>query len=380
MEGDFLTYALNDSGKMVYVDDVPNGLACNCRCPKCHDLLVAKNGGEIKVHHFAHANGSECKGAYETALHIMAKEIIATEKTLMLPKYLLFNGKKFQQYPYYYEDDEVYECDYEEDEKVEAHKVHFKDVEIEERNDLSTLQPDCVGITDDGQRIHIEIVVTHEIDDAKFTKIKKHSINCIEIKIPRNFLLERQKLADYIINSTDGKRWINNPSTDNAIVNAKYDRQRKVIEDYRSSHPECRAIYSEKCEDCEIYPIQLANHFKNYINLFKGKLLSWANPLLELSPQEILDRNITFKRTSKGTGVYIGGHFHWIYPKDDDFESDDHYLLCNSTFKFLKNINTVCHQSIEDKEYSRTDCKFFGKQFEYKDQWYVFCSHKKWKK
>ena len=380
MEGEYLTYALNNSGKMVYVDDVPNGLACNCRCPKCHELLVAKNGGEIKVHHFSHANGSECKGAYETALHIMAKEIIATERTLMLPKYLLFNGKKFQQYPYYYEDDEVYECDYEEDEKVEAHKVHFKDVEIEERNDLSTLQPDCVGITDDGQRIHIEIVVTHGIDDAKFTKIKKHSINCIEIKIPRNFLLERQKLADYIINSTDGKRWINNPSTDNAIVNAKYDRQRKVIEDYRSSHPECRAIYSEKCEDCEINPIQLANHFKNYINLFKGKLLSWANPLLELSPQEILDRNITFKRTSKGTGVYIGGHFHWIYPKDDDFESDDHYLLCNSTFKFLKNINTVCHQSIEDKEYSRTDCKFFGKQFEYKDQWYVFCSHKKWKK
>ena len=380
MEGEYLTYALNNSGKMVYVDDVPNGLACNCRCPKCHELLVAKNGGEIKVHHFAHANGSECKGAYETALHIMAKEIIATERTLMLPKYLLFNGKKFQQYPYYYEDDEVYECDYEEDEKVEAHKVHFKDVEIEERNDLSTLQPDCVGITDDGQRIHIEIVVTHGIDDAKFTKIKKHSINCIEIKIPRNFLLERQKLADYIINSTDGKRWINNPSTDNAIVNAKYDRQRKAIEDYRSSHPECRAIYSEKCEDCEIYPIQLTNHFKNYINLFKGKLLSWADPLLELSPQDILDRNITFKRTSKGTGVYISGHFHWIYPKDDDFESDDHYLLCNSTFKFLKNINTVCHQSIENKEYSRNDCKFFGKQFEYKDQWYVFCSHKKWKK
>lgn len=176
MEGNFLTYALNDSGKMVYVNDVPNGLACNCRCPKCHESLVAKNGGEIKVHHFAHASGSECKGAYETALHLIAKEIIATEKSLMLPKYLLYNGKKFQQYPYYYEDDEVYECDYEEDEKVEAYKVHFKDVEIEERNDLSTLQPDCVGITDDGQRIHIEIVVTHGIDDAKFSKIKKHSI------------------------------------------------------------------------------------------------------------------------------------------------------------------------------------------------------------
>ena len=379
MEGDFLTYALNDSGKMVFVDDVPNGLACNCRCPQCHEPLVAKNGGEIKVHHFAHANGSECKGAYETALHIIAKEIIATEKTLMLPKYLLFNGSKFQHYPYFDEDDEVYECDYEEDEKVEAHKVHFIDVEIEDRNDLSTLQPDCVGITGDGQRIHIEIVVTHGIDEAKFTKIKNHRINCIEIKIPRNFLLDRQKLADYIINRTDGKRWINNPSTDNAILNAKYDRQRKSIEEYRSMHPEFKAICSYKCDNCEIYPIQLADHFKDYINMFKGKLLPWANPLLELSPQEILDRNITFKRTSKGTGVYIGGQFHWIYPKDGIFVSDDQYMLCNSTYKFLKNINTICVQSIEDKDYGRTDCNFFEEQFEYKDQWYVFCSHKKWK-
>jgi len=64
MEGDFLTYALNDSGKMVFVDDVPNGLACNCRCPQCHEPLVAKNGGEIREHHFAHASGSECEGAF----------------------------------------------------------------------------------------------------------------------------------------------------------------------------------------------------------------------------------------------------------------------------------------------------------------------------
>ena len=34
-----------------------------------------------------------------------------------------------------------------------------------------------------------------------------YRINCIEIKIPRNFLLERKKLADYIINSTEGKRY-----------------------------------------------------------------------------------------------------------------------------------------------------------------------------
>ncbi len=49
---DFLTYALDTHGKMVYIEDVPNGLACNCICPQCHEPLIARNGGEIREHHF----------------------------------------------------------------------------------------------------------------------------------------------------------------------------------------------------------------------------------------------------------------------------------------------------------------------------------------
>lgn len=48
MEGNFLTYAIDSHGKMVYIEDVPNGLACNCRCPQCHEALIARNGGEIR--------------------------------------------------------------------------------------------------------------------------------------------------------------------------------------------------------------------------------------------------------------------------------------------------------------------------------------------
>lgn len=43
------------------------GLACKCFCPHCKSELVAKNGGSRKVHHFAHANGSDCVGAIESA-------------------------------------------------------------------------------------------------------------------------------------------------------------------------------------------------------------------------------------------------------------------------------------------------------------------------
>ena len=66
----YLTYALDADSKLIHIDSVSTGLACKCFCPHCKSELVAKNGGSRKVHHFAHANGSDCVGAIESALHI----------------------------------------------------------------------------------------------------------------------------------------------------------------------------------------------------------------------------------------------------------------------------------------------------------------------
>lgn len=71
-----LTYALNSHGNIVFIDDVANGLNCECICPCCKEKLMAKNGGTKKIHHFAHVSEMECKGAYESMLHLLAKERI----------------------------------------------------------------------------------------------------------------------------------------------------------------------------------------------------------------------------------------------------------------------------------------------------------------
>jgi hypothetical protein len=75
-EAHMLTYALGRDGKLINVDHVPSGQACGCVCPACKEPLVAKNKGQVRIHHFAHQSGADCNLAYETMLHLLAKEKI----------------------------------------------------------------------------------------------------------------------------------------------------------------------------------------------------------------------------------------------------------------------------------------------------------------
>lgn len=72
----YLKYAFNEQGTLVHVDNVPNGKACMCVCPACKGLLLARNNGKQKIHHFAHQPGVDCPTAYETSLHLVAKDKI----------------------------------------------------------------------------------------------------------------------------------------------------------------------------------------------------------------------------------------------------------------------------------------------------------------
>lgn len=71
-----LTYALDEKGQLVEVDNVPTGTKCGCSCPACKEPLIAKNQGTKRIHHFAHQSGTECEYAIESMLHILAKERI----------------------------------------------------------------------------------------------------------------------------------------------------------------------------------------------------------------------------------------------------------------------------------------------------------------
>ena len=62
------------TGAMVHVDAVPNGKASGCICPACKLVLVAKNKGAVKAHHFAHYDTGQ--GACEGWFHATAKQLL----------------------------------------------------------------------------------------------------------------------------------------------------------------------------------------------------------------------------------------------------------------------------------------------------------------
>ena len=201
-----LTCALDSSGTMVFIGDVvKRGLACNCRCPKCKELLIARLGHEGgRQRHFAHQRGSDCHGAYITALHMLAEQILEKEKAVMVPAY----------------------------KEIDSQRLSFKDVEVEKRVERKDIQPDVVGITEDGSRWHIEIRNTHEINELKVGKIKESLITCLEIDVREQTL---ENLKSFLLNSTEKREWINNPNYESRIEENKR-RRVSLIENYISEH------------------------------------------------------------------------------------------------------------------------------------------------
>ena len=164
-----INYALNENQKLVFVDDVPNGKECGCVCPNCGEKLMAKNGGSKREHHFAHLSGTECESAYESMLHLLAKERIRNaflEKDSFPIQYVStkFCDKeetcKFQHYG---------RCE-KETKKSFNLKKHYDSCEqevcydsIRRRSDLKFFS----STAPERPPIYIEIFVTHACDEEK---------------------------------------------------------------------------------------------------------------------------------------------------------------------------------------------------------------------
>lgn len=190
-----LKYGINSDGRLVHVNDVERGQACQCICPDCKAELIAKQGIK-KIWHFAHANGVDCKGARMTALHRLAQQIIKDQKSVRLPRYEGMYAPA-----------------------IESKVITFDDVILEKtiQSEYINRRPDCIGIIGDKQ-LWIEIKVTHGVDSTKLANIKANRISCVEIDL--SSLLNKDYIEKDVHNilftyvGDDMREWVNNPILD----------------------------------------------------------------------------------------------------------------------------------------------------------------------
>ncbi len=212
------------NGCLVSVNDVPRGLECGCICPACKQRLQAHKGA-VRNQYFAHYRGSDCGYGYETALHLLAKDILAEEKRLLLPDLRVHSDLDIA-IPGTCLESKVIVPPWK--------RICFEGVLLEER--LGRIKPDL--IMKKGQReLLVEIRVTHGIDDQKRAWLYEHGLSTIEFDLSKtNRFVGRQALRRVLI-ETYGKRglgrstWVYHPlrETTEAELTDAYKRKNMLV-------------------------------------------------------------------------------------------------------------------------------------------------------
>jgi hypothetical protein len=194
-----LPFGLRPDGRLVDVTQVERGRACNCRCPGCGELLLAKKG-EVNVQHFSHQSGAECAAGAETALHMAAKQLVADKRWIRLPPLEvhvtrvdpecgLFDVRKF------FGISEVWKFD-----KVTLEMA------------VGDVRPDAVGII--GATNHgVEIRVAHEVDAEKQAYLGLLNLPSIEVDLAAlvGKVFTFEALEEIVLKSIDNKKWLFHP-------------------------------------------------------------------------------------------------------------------------------------------------------------------------
>lgn len=234
----------NVDKKIISIDEVPNdkpGLKCDCVCPECGRALEACSlHGKVNRYfrHYTDKNGSGGGGngcdaltANETALHRMAKEIVAEELKIFVPvKKISFKEAGLAELPQKIKDKiPRYEVQ-------PARLVEGRAAEVEKN--LGGLKPDVILKTERGELL-IEVFVQHKVGEEKKAKAKEFGSAMLEMDLS-GFLekpISREELRKIILSNADLKQWIYYPVSNTAKAKARqFYEETDVIKRYLKEH------------------------------------------------------------------------------------------------------------------------------------------------
>lgn len=192
------SFALDNDGKIVHVQDVTRGADCGCRCPACAGSLIARQG-DVRQWHFAHMPGVDCPGAAESALHRAAKEVIVRAGGLELPSAFAehriqhsggreFVGRAEQPYGWFDFSEAVAEAPF------------------------GRVRAD-VWLSSPHFQLLVEVVVSHEVTAEKALLLQQLGLPALEIRLDalRSSSWTWAELEENTVHSVSNKSWIVSP-------------------------------------------------------------------------------------------------------------------------------------------------------------------------
>lgn len=196
--GDCIGYGMKD-GRLLFIADVPRGLACACVCARCGRPLVARKGS-IRRHHFAHVEVTKCRGAVESVLHSLAKELLAESQVFVVPSYQFVKERRTK----------TGEIVRHEALVAKGGIVDIHNVRVEEAE--GDFVPDIV-IETGSKSLIVEVAVTHKVERAKLRRMRRRELPAVEIRLdPSDSLLSRESLKRKLQCDLTSKVWLFHPA------------------------------------------------------------------------------------------------------------------------------------------------------------------------
>ena len=279
---------------MVHVDDVPRGLECQCRCPYCHEPLMARHG-DVREHGFAHHSDTReanLKICYMVTLYKLAEQIIQETKTVRAPSYY-----------------EIYKSE----------DLHFADVRIDSEHERVDKQPDVIATTIEGKQYLIEFTFKYKVQHKRSIDYK--NLNCLEINLSNQTL---DGVRKFLLESEDDRKWLNNQERFDGIE-ALYKSKGKTIK--LVSANDCRKCknFGEFCarSNNNNIPIIIENSGQTY-RLCKTELLEQSIRNQNNNPQYNVKNNNKDNLAAAATTI--------------QFQFERNCFLCENNRSYLNSI------------------------------------------
>jgi hypothetical protein len=192
------SFSVTLDGRVVSVEEVRRGKACDCCCTACGEILIARQG-DVRAWHFAHASGGDCAGAAESALHLAAKQLIVEEGQILVPALEASASHRL-------EDGRIGEA------SLERRPENWRLDGARSEVPVGALRID-VAATHDGVPIFIEVAVTHLVDEAKQEALATLRTACFEIVLDP-YLHEAwtwDDLRQDVLLCSGNRRWLYHP-------------------------------------------------------------------------------------------------------------------------------------------------------------------------